>query len=676
MNSFAFQMPEGDTAKDRILEPLNDNQREVVLNYNGLCGVAAGPGAGKTKTMVSRTAYMIEDGVPASSILMFTFTRKAADEMRERVKNYVGDRGSAVMVSTYHSFCMRLLRRFGNLMESWNRHFTIIDTADRKTLLTEILHGMTGANGITPGQLGNAISDYMENMLTPQQALESANSADPYEGIMADGYRLYMAECKRQNVMDFDCLIYFAIRLIEKYPSIREQICQQYRYIIADEFQDSSPRDLRLIFNLGASGNVCCVFDDDQSIYGFRGVQIQKIYEFLEKNHFRHYELGQNYRSTQAIVNAARSVIEQNNKTGRMNKDIFSENQPGMKISMKICPNEKCEALHATAIIRQMKRLGVKYKDIAILYRMSYQSKAVEDELLKNGIPYQVVNGSAFYERLEVKDLLAYLRFLVNPKDETAMERAINAPKRGVGDKTINKIKEFVKILKNKTSNPLTNINNDVTISVRTDTQSLTDILQAMEDVKLGVKTKHGVQTFVEIMKALEQDEQNGMSPADILQDLIRLTQYKAYVEKSLDNKDDRIGNIDKLVDIARTYPTLDEFLGNMIVNQKDEDKEDTDKVNLMTMHASKGLEWPVVIVIGMAEGVCPHRLSIEGNNVPEERRLFYVAMTRAKKLLCISYPEKRIVFARPQYSEPSRFLKEIDKKYVVVQEWKTQKRN
>ena len=630
---------EGNTsAKEAILNGLNEAQKEPVIDYKGASVIVAGPGSGKTHTTVARAAYMIEDGVDPKSMLMFTFTNKAAGELKERVHAYIGKAAKGITVGTYHSFCSRILRAYCDKL-GWNSKFTIYDTEDVKKVLGNLV-----PKHLKVERVMAAISDYKDHMISPKMAREQAS--DEYERQIANIYTYYMAALKSVNAFDFDDLIYYTIRVFENFPEIQEHINSRYKYIMGDEAQDSSPRDLELIRRLGGDlFNVCLIMDDDQSIYGFRGSDVDKVAEFAYEHQMKQFVLGQNYRSTKTVVSASRAVIS--NNVSLFDKTIFTENEEGEPIFLMERQNQATEAAAVAAKIAHCIRDGYKYSDIAVLYRMSYLSRKVEEAFMRQQIPYRVLSGTPFYGRMEIKDLLSYLRFISNPTDQISFERAISVPKRGIGESSLNKILSCQDALSSDIMEP-------------------ESFLSACKAVKLKGKAAAGLAQFVAVCEKLQEDC-TVVSPRELVKELVQLLNYEKYL-KDFDKEtaEDRIGNINELINIAAEHTTLTEFLNSMSIGNRDDNDDADNAVTMMTMHASKGLEYPVVFVVGVNDGICPHWKAIESGDVPEERRLFYVAMTRAKKRLFITNSKTMQVKGTIKPSDPSRFLGEIPDKYAL----------
>ncbi|WP_139994975.1 ATP-dependent helicase [Kurthia sp. Dielmo] len=615
---------------------LNKFQLEPAQHINGPLFVLAGPGSGKTNLIVSRASYMIEKGIDPLSMLMFTFTKKAANEMRERVHLKVGPRANDLTVSTYHSFCSRLLRKYANYL-GYETNFTIYDTDDQISTIKKIAKdGM-----FKPRDVINEISSMKNKNITPQKALEKAQ----YEGTakdkyVAEVYKQYQKELKEQNAVDFDDLILLSILLLRTQPEVKREVNQRYRYLFCDETQDSSSRDLDLIKLLaGDDMNVCLIADDDQSIYAFRGADINEILKLKARfKGLKVYTLQQNYRSTQTIVNAARSLISHNEQS--YEKELFTENKVGEQLMFIDTQNQSQEASYISTLIEALTQNGTyQYKDIAILYRMNHLSRSIEEALLQKQVPYTVVGGLPFYKRREIKDIMSYIRLAYNPLDREAFERAIGVPKRGVGDKSLEHIHAYVR---NRASN----------------------YIDALPNTDLRGKAKKGVEQFYTFMEKF-REELYTMAPKDIVLYVVHGIKYiDLLVEMDEPDMETRVGNLDELVNIAASYDQVDEFLENLSLNVEDAEQIEN-SINLMTLHASKGLEFPIIIMIGNNEGIIPSWRADTQASIEEERRLHYVGMTRAKEILILTRPKMVMNQGRSQYQEESRFIGEIDPQYI-----------
>ena len=591
----------------------------------------------KTKTVISMSQYRILDGIDPSQICLFTFTNKAANEMKERIKVAVGDIADKMTVGTYHSVCHRLLRKYATYID-FNKNFTILSQDDCTKKLKKIAKELN----VEHENLGAYISQKKDKVILPSQALASSSGS---ELVLANGYEKYQSELKREMAMDFDDLILNTIILLERNPEIKQKINNQWRYITADEAHDSSPRDLKLIQLLaGDSENVCFILDDHQSIYGFRGADIEAVMNVRNiYQDMKIFNLSRNYRCSQTIVEASKSLISKN--TPLIDKKIRAAREyKGSPIIISRTKTPQQEALKVVQYIQALRRKGLKYSDICIEYRMSAASRVLEEALNKAKIKCKIVGGTPFFARAEIQDVLAYLRLLVNEHDFTAFKRAIAVPKRGVGEKTIDKIDEFAR---EYPGGP---------ISVRS----------AIEEIELKGKAGNSIKEFVKFLDELEVDMAQ-LAPKDLITKLCTKLQIVDYLQTAYkDNWQERLENIQELVNVASEYADIQELLSQAALYSAEETNEEVDAVNMMTMHSSKGLEFPAVIIVGCNEGTSPHYKSI-GNpkQLEEERRLFYVAMTRAKDYLFMTFSDCVLVQGQLQYAKPSRFINEIDKQYI-----------
>lgn len=624
-------------SKEEILNSANDEQQEAIKHQEGACMIIAGPGSGKTKTVISMSQYRILSGIDPASICLFTFTNKAANEMKERIKAAVGDIADKMTVGTYHSVCHRLLRKYATYID-FNKNFTILSQDDCTKKLKKIAKEI----GVEHENLGAYISQKKDKVILPSQALASSSGS---ELVLANGYEKYQRELKREMAMDFDDLILNTIILLENNPEIKQRINNQWRYITADEAHDSSPRDLKLIQLLaGDSENVCFILDDHQSIYGFRGADIEAVMNVRNIYHnMKIFNLSRNYRCSQTIVEASKSLIAKN--TPLIDKKIrAARDYAGSPIIISRTKTPQQEALKVVQYIQALRRKGLKYSDICIEYRMSAASRVLEEALNKAKIKCKIVGGTPFFARAEIQDVLAYLRLIVNEHDFTAFKRAIGVPKRGVGEKTIEKIDEFAR---EYPGGPI-------------------PIRSAIEEIELKGKAGNSIKEFVKFLDDLEVDMAQ-LAPKDLITKLCTKLQIVDYLQTAYkDNWQERLENIQELVNVASEYADVQELLSQAALYSIEENDEKVDAVNMMTMHSSKGLEFPAVIIVGCNEGTSPHYKSL-GNpkQLEEERRLFYVAMTRAKDYLFMTFSDCVLVQGQLQYSKPSRFINEIDKKYI-----------
>lgn len=591
----------------------------------------------KTKTVISMSQYRILDGIDPSQICLFTFTNKAANEMKERIRAAVGELADKITVGTYHSVCHRLLRRYATYID-FNKNFTILSQDDCTKKLKKIAKEI----GVEHENLGAYISQKKDRVILPAQALASSKGS---ELILANGYEKYQAELKREMAMDFDDLILNTILLLENNPEIKQRINNQWRYITADEAHDSSPRDLKLIQLLaGDLENVCFILDDHQSIYGFRGADIEAVMNVRNiYNDMKIFNLSRNYRCSQTIVEASKSLIAHN--TPLIDKKIrAARDYKGSPIIVSRTKTPQQEALKVVQYIQALRRKGLNYSDICIEYRMSAASRVLEEALNKAKIKCKIVGGTPFFARAEIQDILAYFRLVVNEYDFTAFKRAIAVPKRGVGEKTIEKIDEFAR---DYPGGPL---------STRA----------ALEEIELKGKAGKSIKDFVEYLDEIEEFMAI-LTPKDLVTKVCSDLDIVGYLQTAYkDNWQERLENVQELVNVASEYSDIQDLLSQAALYTAEETDEQVDAVNMMTMHSSKGLEFPAVIIVGCNEGTSPHYKSI-GNpkQLEEERRLMYVAMTRAKDYLFMTFSDCILVQGQLQYAKPSRFINEIDKKYI-----------
>lgn len=622
---------------EEILKRLNDEQREAVVNYVGPSFIVAGPGAGKTFTVISRTQYMILNGVPPEKILLFTFTNKAAKEIRERIAKAVGeDVAKEITTGTYHSFCCKILRQYAHKI-GFTRSFTIFDSEDSDKVFSKITKG----TNVDAKKLKSYVSKQKRNLVTPAKA--SMNRDDNY----AMFYDEYQKELVKQNAMDFDDLIFNTIRLLQNNPDVLIAINARWQWITADEYHDSAGSDIKLIKLLaGRRQNACFILDNDQSIYSFRGADLDAVLrtQTLFKD-LQIFNLNQNYRCSETIVEASKSLIAKNPVT--IKKNIFTTNPKGGQILLY---SEKDSAQEGLRIAKTIQVLHAKYKtpyeDMAILFRTNKQSRAIEDALLRLKIPYEILSGINFYARKEIKDILAFMKFIVNPYDLVSFQRIVNIPKRGIGDATIAKVVDESR--------------------AHIPPISLLDACLSTPNLR-----NPGKKNILEFHKLIEElkEQADHLTVPEFIQLILIKTCYYDYLEASdPENYDDKVQNIFELIELAHTFNSIEEMLEQTSLDRKEDDCDDDEgKVQLMTMHMSKGLEYPVVFLAGCNEGTSPHFNSLGSTSaMEEERRLFYVGMTRAKQLLIMT----RFEYTRHQgggwmKTSPSRFIGEIDEKYI-----------
>lgn len=640
-----------------IYDKLNEPQREAVYHTDGPLLILAGAGSGKTRVLTHRIAYLIgERGVNAWNILAITFTNKAAEEMRQRVDNLVGFGAESVWVSTFHSACVRILRRFIDGL-GYENHFTIYDTDDQKTLIKEVCRKVdVDTKVFKERSLLSAISSAKNEMILPDE-FELNAGGDFAKMKIAKVYREYEAQMKANNALDFDDLLVKTVQLLQTQPDVLESYQERFRYIMVDEYQDTNTVQFQLVSLLaGKYKNLCVVGDDDQSIYKFRGANIRNILDFEhEFPDAKVIKLEQNYRSTGNILNAANSVIA--NNRGRKEKSLWTENGEGELIRLRQFDTAFDEADFIGEDIKSAVRQGGSYNDSAVLYRTNAQSRLLEEKFIAMNIPYKIVGGVNFYARREIKDLLAYLKTIDNGRDDVAVRRIINVPKRGIGLTTINRIQESA-------------------------TERGIGFYEALlapgliAGVGRSATKLDSFAALIEYFKTLAEE----MSITDLLQEVIEKT---GYIE-SLENEDKeeaktRKENIDELISKAATYEescqdkdekaTLSGFLEEVaLVADIDSLDEDQEYVVLMTLHSAKGLEFPRVYLAGMEDGLFPGYMSINAGDreeLEEERRLCYVGITRAEQELTLTSARRRMVHGETQYNPMSRFVKEIPRELL-----------
>ena len=640
-----------------IYDKLNEPQREAVYHTDGPLLILAGAGSGKTRVLTHRIAYLIgERGVNAWNILAITFTNKAAEEMRQRVDNLVGFGAESVWVSTFHSACVRILRRFIDRL-GYENHFTIYDTDDQKTLIKEVCRKVdVDTKVFKERSLLSAISSAKNEMILPDE-FELNAGGDFAKMKIAKVYREYEAQMRANNALDFDDLLVKTVQLLQTQPDVLESYQERFRYIMVDEYQDTNTVQFQLVSLLaGKYKNLCVVGDDDQSIYKFRGANIRNILDFEhEFPDAKVIKLEQNYRSTGNILNAANSVIA--NNRGRKEKSLWTENGEGELIRLRQFDTAFDEADFIGEDIKSAVRQGGSYNDSAVLYRTNAQSRLLEEKFIAMNIPYKIVGGVNFYARREIKDLLAYLKTIDNGRDDVAVRRIINVPKRGIGLTTINRIQE----------------------SATERGIGFYEALLAPELIAGVGRSATKLDSFaalIEYFKTLAEE----MNITDLLQEVIEKT---GYIE-SLENEDKeeaktRKENIDELISKAATYEescqdkdekaTLSGFLEEVaLVADIDSLDEDQEYVVLMTLHSAKGLEFPRVYLAGMEDGLFPGYMSINAGDreeLEEERRLCYVGITRAEQELTLTSARRRMVHGETQYNPMSRFVKEIPRELL-----------
>ena len=635
-----------------LLTGLNKEQQQAVQHTEGPLLILAGAGSGKTKVLTVRIAHLLAQGVNPYEILAITFTNKAAKEMKSRVEGLVGDVANRIWLSTFHSFCAKFLRFELDNFLGYNSNFTIYDTSDSQAVIKAALKALNLDDKYYPvGAMIAAISDAKNKLLFASDFRKQAR--DFYQQKVADVYEYYERELRKNNALDFDDLLLVAVKLLQSNEAVLDKYSKRFRYVMIDEYQDTNHAQYLLAKLLASHWkNIAVVGDADQSIYAWRGADIQNILDF-EKDYpnCTSIKLEQNYRSTKIILDAANAVIE--NNEGRPKKNLWTDKTEGAKIQHFTAQSEHEEAAFIGDTIAKKHDIhGVPYGDMAILYRTNAQSRVLEEALIKRALPYTMVGGTKFYDRKEIKDVLAYLRVLYNPFDDLSLLRIINVPKRSIGATTVAKLQDYARA--NGTSLFMT----------------LTQ-LHLVDSIK--GKTKEKLEEFGILIFTLVA-EMEDRTVLDILESILDRTGYLAQLEESTDPQDQaRAENIGELLSVAKDFQdtnpsgTVEDFLEQVaLVNDVDSFEQEESKVTLMTLHAAKGLEFPIVFLGGLEEGLFPHsRTLMNPEEVEEERRLAYVGITRAEKELYISNATTRTVFGRTSSYLPSRFIDEIPEELV-----------
>ena len=633
---------------------LNAPQQEAVEHINGPLLILAGAGSGKTRVITHRIAYFIEQGLDPYNILAITFTNKAAGEVRERVDSMLGYGSERVWVSTFHSLCVRILRRHIDRI-GYNTNYTIYDTDDQKRLIKETLLYLQMDPKMYPERLiMSEISHAKENFITPSE-YDLAAQGDYRKMQIARVYTEYQIRMHNNNALDFDDLLFKTVQLFQDYPDVLEMYQERFRYIMVDEYQDTNTIQFLLVRQLARKyRNLCVVGDDDQSIYKFRGANIMNILNFEEEYpDATVIKLEQNYRSTANILNAANAVIS--NNEGRKDKVLWTEQEDGDKLQFKQYENEYQEAeMIAYYLLEEKIKNRRNYSDFAILYRMNAQSRVLEEKLLMKNIPYRIYGGQNFYGRMEIKDILAYMKTVANSYDDLSVKRIINVPKRGIGVSTIQKIDQYALQM---------NI-------------SFLDALYQVEDVPGIGKAASKVQKFTELIMDLKDDLSGSRSLAEFFDCILDRTGYQEeLIAEHTEEALSRVENIDELRNKVIQYeedaetPSLEELLEEIaLISDVDSLNSSDDRVVLMTIHSAKGLEFPCVFLCGMEDGIFPGSMTINSGNtedMEEERRLCYVGITRAKQKLYLSCSRQRMMHGSSSRNPISRFVKEIPSELI-----------
>ncbi|MEV6110269.1 DNA helicase PcrA [Streptomyces sp. NPDC051940] len=661
--------PLGDPAA--LLDGLNEQQRAAVVHEGSPLLIVAGAGSGKTRVLTHRIAHLLADRrVHPGEILAITFTNKAAGEMRERVEQLVGPRANAMWVSTFHSACVRILRRESKKL-GFTSSFSIYDAADSKRLMALVCRDLDLDPKRYPPKVLSAKVSSLKNELVDEE--DWANrAADGFEKTLAEAYTLYQSRLREANALDFDDLIMTTVHLLQAFPDVAEHYRRRFRHVLVDEYQDTNHAQYMLVRELVGTGEpapdlpvaeLCVVGDADQSIYAFRGATIRNILQFEEDYpDARTILLEQNYRSTQTILSAANAVIERNEN--RRPKNLWTDAGAGARITGYVADTEHDEAQFVADEIDRLSDAGdAKAGDVAVFYRTNAQSRVFEEIFIRVGLPYKVVGGVRFYERKEVRDVLAYLRVLANPEDSVPLRRILNVPKRGIGERAEAMVEAFA--LREKVSFP--------------------QALRRVDEVYgMAARSTNAVRRFNVMMEELRTVVESGAGPATVLEAVLEQSGYLAELQASTDPQDEtRIENLQELAAVALEFEqdrgeddpgTLADFLERVALvadsdQIPDEEEDGSGVITLMTLHTAKGLEFPVVFLTGMEDGVFPHMRAL-GNvkELEEERRLAYVGITRARERLYLTRSQMRSAWGQPSFNPPSRFLDEIPPAYL---EWK-----
>jgi DNA helicase II / ATP-dependent DNA helicase PcrA len=651
----------------KYLEELNESQREAVLHVTGPSMVIAGAGSGKTRVLTYKIAHLINKGVDPFNILALTFTNKAAREMKERIGSIIGEHESRnIWMGTFHSVFARILRQEAERI-GYPTNFTIYDTADSKNLIKTIIKDMGLDEKVyKPGLVLGRISAAKNNLISAAVYKENTevNSEDFISGRpkISEIYAAYTLRCFKSAAMDFDDLLFNTNVLLRDYPEVLHKYQHKYHHILVDEYQDTNYSQYLIVKKLAAlNENICVVGDDAQSIYAFRGADIQNILNFRKDYpDYKLFKLEQNYRSTKVIVNAANSIIAKNKN--QIKKTVWTENEEGQVIKVKKCISENEEGIFvANDIYDTQMHEKANHNEFAILYRTNAQSRAIEESLRKLNLPYRIFGGMSFYQRKEIKDILAYFRLTANHNDEEALKRVINYPARGIGDGTVDKI--AITAYENQTSlwevlNNLQHYGIQLRSNIATQIADFVQMIKVFRqqlDVLPAYELGHQIATTSGLLRELYSDKTpEGVSRYENIQEL--LNALKDFTERSAAEDESAIGTLsDFLIDVA-------------LLTDADQQDDDKNKIALMTIHAAKGLEFPYVYLIGMEENLFPSQMALDSRaGLEEERRLFYVALTRAEKKVSLSFAMSRYKWGNLQRSEPSRFIEEIDNKYIEL---------
>jgi DNA helicase II / ATP-dependent DNA helicase PcrA len=649
---------------NNYLNDLNESQRQAVVNSEGPSLVIAGAGAGKTRVLTYRIAYLLDSGVQARRILALTFTNKAAKEMKERIGRIVAPETARYLwMGTFHSIFAKILRIEGEKL-GYKPNFTIYDSSDSKSLLRSVIKEMNlDDNVYKPGAIGARISAAKNNLITSPMYAADASMQEHDKAskmpLLAEIYKAYSARCFRGNAMDFDDLLLNTNILFRDFPAVLASYQDRFNYLLVDEYQDTNYSQYLIVRKLAAKHrNICVVGDDAQSIYSFRGARIENILEFKnDYTDYKLYKLEQNYRSTQTIVNAANTIIA--NNEGQIQKNVFSKNETGEKIQVLQAMTDAEEGFNISSDIFDKKfTLRLNWSDFAILYRTNAQSRILEETLRKKNIPYKIYGGLSFYERKEIKDILSYFRMTINPEDEEALKRSVNYPKRGIGDTTIDKLFEIAATRGISVWAAIQDAGRFPEFFNSGTVKKLAGYVEAINNMRVNLESADAYNKAREIAlgSGIMTELRAGKSTEEV-------SRYE--------NLEELLNGIKEFTEAAETNgdpSTLDAYMANvaLLTDQDGDKKEDKDKVTLMTMHSAKGLEFKHVYIAGMEDTLFPSPMSSgSARELEEERRLFYVAVTRAEKQATLSYALNRYKWGNLERSNPSRFLKEIDQKFL-----------
>jgi DNA helicase-2/ATP-dependent DNA helicase PcrA len=630
-----------------LTDGLNPDQLDAVVHRGGPLLVVAGAGSGKTRVLTHRIAHLVDEGVHPSRILAITFTNKAAEEMRQRVAALIGPVARTMWVSTFHSACVRILRANADRL-GYPRQFSIYDQADSVRLTGYVIRDLhLDAKRFTPRGVHGTISRWKNELIDPGEA--AADAQHIFERKQADVYREYQDRLLKAGAMDFDDLLLNTVRLLREHPDVLDHYRERFEHILVDEYQDTNQAQNEMVLLLaGGHHNVTVVGDTDQSVYGFRGADFRNIVQFEDAfPDVTTVVLDQNYRSTQTILDAANAVIA--NNPARKPKNLWTDAGAGHRVVRYHAEDEGDEATFVASTARQLHDdHGHDWRDVAVLYRTNAQSRVIEEAMMRLGVPYKVVGGTRFYDRREVKDAMAYLRAVVNPADEVSIKRVLNVPKRGIGDASVAKLDAYAAV----------------------EGVGFLDALRHAGDAGVTGPAVRGIESFVALLDDIGaraggddvEGEDDTVGPGDLLQAVLDQSGYLAELEaENTVESAGRLENLGELVGSAREFTRIAEFLEQVSLVADTDELPDDDQVVLMTLHSAKGLEFPVVFLVGAEESVFPHtRALTEPDELEEERRLAYVGITRARERLYVTHAWSRNLYGSTQYNPPSRFLEEI----------------